>query len=362
MKLAVRFAVLLAASATALAASAPPEARAPRPRPENVIFMIGDGMGFGQLMLGRLERGRPLTMETMPVTGLVHTAPAGELVTDSAAAATALASGKKTKNEMCGVTPDGARAVSILEEARDAGMGIGFVSTGHIAGATAAGFLAHVPSRADKAQISRDLLDSRADVLAGAGDHFDVAEAKQRGVAILHGAELLRAPRTPVLAFLEGLDGSLPPAQRSQGISLAAAMRKAIALLQASHSRYFLVVEEDGIDSAGHDHDIERTAEQVATLDEAVAAAVDIARADGRTLVAVTADHETGGLQLTEGTSAKDMVFTWSTDEHTGGPVPIYAYGPGSEAFAGVLDNTEVHDRLRRLALESGASAGSGGR
>ena len=320
-------------------------------RPENVIFLFGDGMGFGQLMIARLRSGSPLAIETMPVTGLVHTAPAGGLVTDSAAGATALATGKKTKNGMCGVTPDGRRVPSILEEMRDAGAGIGFVSTGHLVGATAAGFLAHVSSRENKKEISRQLLASSADVLAGGGEYFDVAEAARRGSKIIHGADLLSVERPPVIAFLEGLDGSLPRERRSSGISLADAVKKAVTLLRTSHSRYFLFVEEDGIDSAGHDHDLARTAAQVAVLDEAVAAALEIVRGDGNTLALVTADHETGGLQLTAGTTAKDAIFKWSTDDHTGGPVPIFASGPGAEAFAGVLDNTAVHDRLRTLLL-----------
>lgn len=332
-------------------ANAPP--RVADERPLDVILLIGDGMGFNQLMLAQLTTGRRLAMESMPVTGIIHTAPAEGLVTDSAAAATALATGKKTRVGMVGVTPDGRPARSILEEMHGAGAAIGFVTSGTLVGATPAGFLAHVASRDDERAIAQAIAASGADVLAGASAGFDALdEAQRRGFTVVHGAEFLTAGRTPVLAFLDGLDGDPAFASEPAGISLAQAATQAVTLLRKRGPRYLLVVEDDGIDSGAHDHDAARTTAQLIALDRAVAAALEIAREDGRTLVLVTADHETGGLHLTGGSSASDVKLAWATDDHTAGPVPIFAYGPGAAAFAGVLDNTEVHSRLRRLLID----------
>lgn len=331
--------------------NAPPCAASERPR--NVILLIGDGMGFNQLMLARLTTGRPLAMESMPVTGIVHTSPAEGLVTDSAAAATALATGRKTRVGMVGVTPDGRPARSILEEMRGAGGAIGFVTSGALGGATPAGFLAHVVSRDDERAIARQLAASNADVLAGGSTGFDALdEAKRSGYTVVRSAEFLAAEHAPVLALLDGLDGDPAFANEPAGITLAQAATTAVALLRKTRPRYALVVEEDGIDSAAHEHDAAWMTAQVIALDRAVAAALETAREDGRTLVLVTADHETGGLHLTGGGSASDVKLAWSTDDHTADPVPIFAFGPGAEAFAGVLDNTEVHARLRGLLFD----------
>jgi alkaline phosphatase len=108
------------------------------------------------------------------------------------------------------------------------------------------------------------------------------------------------------------------------------------------------MVEGSQIDWACHDNDLKNAVRQTLLFDQAVAAAIDFALRDGRTLVIVTADHETGGLTFT-GNKRGSPTVHWSTKGHTGAPVPIYALGPGAEAFAGVYDNTEVARKLARL-------------
>jgi alkaline phosphatase len=90
-------------------------------------------------------------------------------------------------------------------------------------------------------------------------------------------------------------------------------------------------------------------ARALTALDAAVAAAVERAERDGGILVLVTADHETGGLSFFDG-GAGEMLVKWAADQHSGVPVPLFAYGPGASRFTGLHDNTEI-PRLIAAAL-----------
>ena len=125
---------------------------------QNVIILIGDGMGINQVELTRYRykgiNGR-LEMERLPIFGLVETKPADdELITDSAAGATALATGKKTRNGMVGMTPDSVVAPTILEALQKRGWSTGLITTSAITDATPASFATHVPDRGMQHEIA----------------------------------------------------------------------------------------------------------------------------------------------------------------------------------------------------------------
>ena len=141
----------------------------------NIILFIGDGMGLSHLTAARINSVGPdgrFHLDRMPVTGLVTTHAVDNLITDSAAAGTALATGVKTTNGSIGVDSSGASHPTILETARDAGLSTGLVTTTYITDATPATFAAHVRSRAMKDEIALQLLNARVNVLFGEGDHF----------------------------------------------------------------------------------------------------------------------------------------------------------------------------------------------
>jgi alkaline phosphatase len=339
----------------------------------NVIFLIGDGMGLGQVMLARIKavglRGK-LHMERLPVSGLINTHSADNLVTDSAAAGTALSSGIKTRNGMIGMTPDRSEYRTILEAAQAKGMATGLVATSAITHATPASFASHVRSRGDEARIAEQLLANEVDVLFGGGRKFFLpqsvagsgrkdaenllARAHQAGYTYVEtGDQLKTIDSLPVIGLFQmGALTTLPPEP-----SLAVLTEKAIGLLGnerkgwfAQPRGFFLMVEGSQIDSAGHDNNAVRCVWQMLRFDEAVKAAMDFALADGRTLVVVTADHETGGLTIPSGSiRGSDAKIHWSTKGHTGTPVPVYAFGPGAEHFAGVYDNTDVPKKMAQL-------------
>ncbi len=339
----------------------------------NVILCIGDGMGLSQVTLARIKAvgltGK-LHMERMPFTGLIHTHSADNLVTDSAAAGTALASGVKTRNKMIGMTPDRREYRTILEAAKARGMTAGLVVTSAITHATPASFAAHVRSRDNETAIAEQLLANKVDVLFGGGRRFFlprsqrggtrrddkdlIAQAKQAGYTYVETGDQLNAVgHLPVLGLfqLEGMTTGPPEP------SLAALTEKAINLLRDTRKGglvqkrgFFLMVEGSQIDWACHDNDADNCVWQTLRFDEAVKAAIDFALADGRTLVIVTADHETGRLTIPSGSiKGGNVKVHWSTTGHTGSPVPIYAFGPGAEQFAGVHDNTKLSGKVARL-------------
>ena len=110
------------------------------------------------------------------------------------------------------------------------------------------------------------------------------------------------------------------------------------------------MVEGSQIDWGGHDKDIEYVTTEVIDFDNAIAEALKFAEQDGETLVIVTADHETGGLTLTDGNiNDKTIKAAFSTDHHTGVMVPVFAYGPGAENFMGIYENTDVFKKMMAL-------------
>ncbi len=346
----------------------------------NVILCIGDGMGLSQVALARVKAaglGGKLCMERLPVTGLVRTHSEDSCVTDSAAAGTALACGVKTNNAMIGVTPDGQGYCSILEAAQARDMATGLVVTSTITHATPASFGAHVKSRKSEDRIAEQLVGNQINVLFGGGKKFFLPQsdshsgrkdntdlltvAQDAGYEYLETAEQLRSTNAPRLLGLFQLDALKT---RSPEPSLAQLTEKAIQVLRqrprsgdvsgrATGRGFFLMVEGSQIDWACHSNDAKAAVRQTLLFDQAVDAAVDFALRDGRTLVIVTADHETGGLTLPGGGNEdkgdKKLSVRWSTKGHTGSPVPIYAIGPGALRFTGVQDNTEIPRKIAQL-------------
>jgi alkaline phosphatase len=139
--------------------------------------------------------------------------------------------------------------------------------------------------------------------------------------------------------------------------SLAEMTQKAIQLLStkntdwfAPEAKFFMMVEGSQIDWAGHDNDTANSIRQTLLFDMAVKEALDYAREDGQTLVIVTADHETGGLVLNKNKkNDREIAAGWTTKKHTGCEVPLFAYGPGSQEFSGVMDNTDIPKRIAKL-------------
>ncbi len=318
---------------------------------DSAILLIGDGMGPLQIHLARKDPGQPLGMEGMPHSGIVTTRSADRDVTDSAAAGTALATGHKTNNGMVGVAPNGHRLETILERARAAGKSTGIITTDALHGATPASFAAHVESRGEREKIAAQIAASGVDVMLGfwkgwflpksaGGEREDgrdlVAEMRRAGYDVVFARNGLRKAKADRIVGLFEDDTAS---------SLAEMVSAALARLSKNPKGFLLIVEEARIDWECHDHKLDAAIERVRMLDAAVVTALDFAREDGSTLVVVTADHETGGLQP-DG--------TFATGNHTNTPVRVFAFGPRGERFTGQMDNTDIPKRIAEvLALGS---------
>lgn len=337
----------------------------------SIIFCIGDGMGLGQVALARMKAAGPdgkLYMERMPVAGFVRTHSADALVTDSAAASTALASGVKTNNGMVGMTPDGTQYQTILESAKAGQMTTGLVVTSAITHATPAAFASHVKTRKMQDKIAKQLIANKVNVLFGGGQEYFlprssgkskrndeknlIEQAEQAGYLYIRSAEELKTSRhTHIL----GLFQVGPLTTVAPEPTLAELTTKAIDILnrqEKGHGNrgFFLMIEGSQIDWACHDNDAAQTVRQMLLFDQAVKAAIDFALEDKFTLVVVTADHETGGLTIKGGNLKGDKLdVSWATGGHSAAPVPVYAFGPRAEIFAGTYDNTDIPKKFAEL-------------
>ena len=336
--LAVLFTTLLASSAIA------------QKQPKNVILFVGDGCGPAHFTAVRAQRAAEARIATMPVIGLSATSCSDRAVTDSAAAATALATGHKTIYERVSMDAEGKPLRTVLEVAEKAGKVTGVVTTADFWDATPAAFTAHAPHRREGASIIKQMLASGAELIIGTGlQAFGTNEIPTLADA-LAGTGFKAATTRAELDAITGnhILGVFPSQPRNLDVPdapLPMLTQYALDKLRGHAAGFFLVIEHEGTDSSSHQNNSADTTKSLASLDTAVGVALDFAAKSGDTLVLVTGDHETGGMRLSETKSGR-LRLEWSTAEHTATAIPVFAFGPGSAGFAGMYENTEVGRRL----------------
>ncbi len=323
--------------------------------PKNVIFMIGDGMGIAQIEAAMMVNGNKLNIERFTHNGFVKTSSSSDFITDSAAAATAFSTGKKTYNGAIGVDKDTVVHKTVLEYAEEAGLATGLIATSAITHATPASFIAHQPSRKMGEEIALDFLKTDIDVFIGGGKmHFNnrkdgknlVDSLRTNGYQIAFSLDQMQQYTHGKLAAMLS-DSAMLPFSKGRGEMLVPATMKGIELLSKNDKGFFMMVEGSQIDWGGHHNDIEYVVSELIDFDNAIGKVLDFAEQDGNTLVIVTADHETGGLTVLGENILGDSTAThFSTTHHTAVMVPVYAFGPGSEAFAGTYENTSIFNKL----------------
>jgi len=466
-------AMLLATLVLVACASSPPQETGRKQevsnKPRNIIFMVGDGMGFAQIKAYRYYANDPATPIIDPLafdrylSGAVATEaittncdkPSGQAegqevncvvdpygITDSASSASAYATGEDTEVGWLGMSTDGEKQVNIFERAVPNGIAVGLVSTSQVTHATPAAFYAHVKDRSEKASIADQLFDNQFEgmplpqVILGGGTQLLQREDRDITAEFVAAGYLLATNRDE-LARLEsgrvlGLFApiGMPRAWDRPATTpdLAEMTTAAIQLLEPNPEGFFLMVEGSQIDWAAHSNDIVGVISEMEDFSKAIEVALQYAEQKGDTLVVITADHETGGLsmgrddlyhwdprplrgmkitpagiteefladdeplsvvaqrhlpfQLTaeeiaaldeakvetppypeygvDGTQAYTLLSLlfdkrtqtgWTTLGHTGVDVPLYATGPGSEHFRGVIQNEELGQLLQDLLL-----------
>ncbi len=319
--------------------------------PKNIILMIGDGMGLAQIYAGMTVNHGHLNMEKFRWIGLSKTYSASDYITDSGAGTTALASGVKTYNKAIGVGVDSLPLKTILEIAEEEGLSTGLIAARSIVDATPAAFIAHQIHRDMYDEIAVDLIHSGIDLFIGGGrqyfenrsDSMNLADSlRSKGYQIAYDTSELKSLETGKVAALLA-ENHLPRISGGRGNMLTMALDIALTNLSANDNGFFLMAEGSLIDKACHDNDTNDIILEVLDFDKAVGKALEFAIKDKNTLLIVTADHETGGIALTSGDFREGIVeMNFASHDHTGIPVPVFAYGPGAENFAGFYENTEI--------------------
>lgn len=319
--------------------------------PKNIILMIGDGMGFNHLNVARELRGGNfrgnLFMDYFPIEGKEMTSSLSG-ITDSAAAATALACGYKTKNSYVGVDKNGSSVTNIRELAQSLGMKTGVITNKFGTDATPAGFTAHTNSRSNQDIIARHQLMDLPDVfIVGNSSSYDNALKSSQVQTKLnsYGVERLYTNAT-----MKNATGDRVFATINELVDLEASTRKALEVLNQSEDGFFLMVEGGLIDNYSHANEIDLVVDNVMEFDRAVGAVMEFMLENPDTLLIVTADHETGGLQYLEG---QTPVYKFTSSDHTNALCPIFAAGIGVDLFDGAsVNNIQIPKVLASILGE----------
>lgn len=344
---------------------------------KNIILLISDGMSLTQVSSYRLLKGGPnerIALDKFPVSGIVLTHSENAIVTDSASSATAFSTGRKTNNGALGLDKNNEVLENFTEIINRHGYVSSLISTSEITHATPAAYASHIDLRWKTDEISTQMMDSNVMTILGGGRHFFLPEElggkRSDGLNLL---EQIKSSHTVLtekkeletfdhsnLGKVVGLfadealrDNEKPdnhPLEPSSTEMLKFAINRSQQFSENGCRGFFIMLEGSQVDWAGHANDMNYLKREMQDFDDAVALAYNYAQENNDTLVIATADHETGGLLIEPASptdyTAPEVKFSFNTGigygSHTGVPVPVYAYGPGSENFTGTLDNTDI--------------------
>ena len=402
MKKSLRSLVLLAVTVLFLASCGMQSEK----KAKYVFYFIGDGMGFSHISLAEgylaTKEGKiannPLCFSQFPVMGMATSYSANRYITCSSAAGTALATGTKTNNGMLGTTPDSVNLTAISYKIHNAGFPVGIATSVTIDHATPGSFYANSTARSDYYSISEQLATSGFEFFGGGGfygaqdkrhqEKSLYAIAEENGYQFAYGIEDYKAKKSSgvekLVLFQEDeakRNNDLPYVyERVEGdLQLPQVVEAAVDFLN-NEKGFFLMVEGGKIDWAAHSNDLQGTILETLDFDQAIQVAYKFYQQHpDETLIVVTADHETGGVTLGRGKGyvydlsvvkegnagaaagsdvsnymqdiSKDSLSVvakigWTTTSHTGGAVPVFAIGAGSEMFAGRQDNTDIPKKI----------------
>ncbi|MDR7130031.1 alkaline phosphatase [Algoriphagus sp. 4150] len=319
---------------------------------KNVILMIGDGNGLAQIASALVANDNQLSLTQLKNMGLVKTQAADDFTTDSAAGATAFATGEKTNNRALGVDTEG-RPLSNLPDILDEyGFSSGIITTDQLTGATPAAFYAHHPERDDSDQIAAYLPESKLDLfIGGGGDKFisQKERLKSAGFVLSENLEITEAGRIGYFAAPK----SLPKKLDGRGDYLLNSTAFALDFFDKKGMPFFLMVEAANIDSGGHSNSTSMIVSEMLDFDEVIGSVIRYVDANPNTLLIITADHETGGVSIPQGDLASSTVeLGYHSDDHTGIMVPVFAYGAHSGDFRGVYENSAIFHKIMKLVKE----------
>ena len=341
---------------------------------KNVILMIGDGMGPEQVKAGAIYKGEALTMQGFPYQTTVQTRSAFDEVTDSAAAATALATGKRTSNGMVAKDPNYLNLETIVDIASGMGKRTGIIATEELYGATPMGFSGHAYNRNDIACLLETaattgnvnffasyVMDTTYQSIftnAGYENVTAVEEISESTSDKVFGSYMIRADAPSMSA-------------NTNRVAFNKVVTEALEYLSKDEDGFFLMAEGSHIDHGGHNNDMTYMLQELLAFDDAVQAVLEWAQGRDDTVVIVTADHETGGLELKEsaftalnfletvsydnGMNYVPKHYAWTTTSHSSTDVNLYINGANidfrnySFGSNGRIKNTDVFKIMKGL-------------
>lgn len=324
---------------------------------KNVILMIGDGMSLMHIEAAWTCNRGHLWLENAQYTGISKTPASNRLITDSGSGGTSLATGYKTRYHAVGVDSTGRPLESLNVLAHKAGKANGIAVTCRLWDATPCDFVAHNLDRNKEQDLILDYLNAPLDYVFGGGakyfEHRDdgrniFSELEKKGYRVARTLdELWHCKSGKIYAVPYPVDTPVPA---ERGDLLAKASLKGIDLLNHNKNGFFMMIEGSQLDDYGHFNQLDMLMQETLDFDQTIGAVMKWAAADGQTLVVVTADHQTGGPTVLGGDYHTGTVqINFSTRDHSGTMVPVYAFGPGSENFTGFMDNTEIFWKIKRL-------------
>lgn len=328
---------------------------------KNVILMIGDGMSLMHVYTAWAANRGKLWLENAQATGLSKTWAVKKLVTDSGSGGTSLATGVKTVYHAVGVDPEGKPLTSLVDVAKELGKDAGMAVTCRLWDATPCDFCCHNIDRDKEEELVGDYPTSGVDFVFGGGaqkftnrkDGRDIfKELQKKGFHVSRTLDDFFAYDKNSRIFAVPYDKDTPlPDER--GDLLARASMKGISLMNQNKNGFFMMIEGSQLDDYGHFNQLDLLMKETLDFDQTVGEVMKWAAKDGETLVVVTADHETGGLTLVNGNKDEGRVeCCFSTKDHSGAMVPVYAFGPGAENFTGIFENTDVFKKIKKLMTE----------
>ncbi|HFC00146.1 MAG TPA: alkaline phosphatase [Phaeodactylibacter sp.] len=323
--------------------------------------MIGDGMGLGQITASMYLNKRGLYLEKFPVIGLQKTFSGNNLITDSAAGATAMACGVKTFNNGIGVNMDTIPVQSILELAEKNGLATGMIVTSSVVHGTPSPFMAHQANRQFKEAIALDFMNTDIDFLVGGGKkYFDRRESddrnlykelKEKGyfVSDYFKQDIMDMHIGSKKKFIFFTADDEPTSVMSGRKYLPYIASVGAKFLRKRNDKgFFLMIEGSQIDWGGHQNNAEQLIHELKDFNTAVGRILKFAQKDKETLVIVTADHETGGFAINNGSTKSELVPAFTTNGHTADLIPVFAFGPQSELFNGIYENTAIYEKMKK--------------
>lgn len=313
---------------------------------ENIILMIGDGNGLSQISATALANKGDLSLTQLKSIGLLKTQSADDFTTDSAAAGTALATGRKVPNRAIGTDSNGKHLENITELLAKKGFVSGIITTDEISGATPSSFYAHQKDRSMSKEILGDLVESKLSLFISQENSSPIKEDAIGGFSILSSLDEIGNSKRDKIGFLMKAN----ELTKNTKTELAQATVSALKFLKGKNDPFFLMVEGAKIDSYGHANEIGGLISEGIGFDQAISEVLKFADKNPSTLVIITADHETGGLTVPQGILGKNEIEAdFTTHDHTGMMVPIFAYGPQSDQFQGVYENNEVFHKIGKV-------------